>query len=143
MRLTNQMGSGFAASDADVSTAIDALDPENNSFTVLGIDEDRYIQTAYEGGGLVVEKRDGGADSHLRAQRTGGQPLFSKDEVKRMFLAYYRRSSFDPIVEWRPFDLGAAAGSLVQGISWTKVAMMIGTVAATVAATIVIRNWLN
>ena len=143
MRLTNQLGEGFAASEGDVAAAIDALDADSNPFTVLGIDEERYIQTAFESGGLVVEKRGGGAASHVIARRLGGDGHFSRDEVKRLFLAYFRRAPFDPIISWQPLALDSVAGlSGLRQIAWGKVAVLVGIVAALVAVTALVRDWL-
>jgi hypothetical protein len=133
MKLTNAFGSGWLASPSDIATAIAALDPDNNSFTVLESSDQFYIQTAYEDGDFVVEKRDGGPDHHFRAWHMGGTDRFDKAQVQRLFDAYYRTEAFPLTVEWRPYRLDGSmisVGNLFRGFSVWKAAVLMLFVAA-------------
>jgi hypothetical protein len=131
MKLTNDFGSGWIASPADVATAIDALDPDTNSFTVLERLEEVYIQTAYEDGALVIEKRDGGADRHFRAWHMGGNDRFDKTEVHRLFDAYYRNEPMPPTIEWRPYRLDGSMltlSNVFRGFSPVRALILVALV---------------
>jgi hypothetical protein len=114
MKLTNALGSGWIAFPSDLATAIATLDPDTNSFAVLERGDELYIQTAYEDGQLVVEKREGGADRHFRAWRMGGDDRFDKADVQRLFEAYYRNAAMPLTMEWRPYRLDGSTFGLSQ-----------------------------
>jgi hypothetical protein len=61
-------------SERDLSKRIGELDPATSPFGVLSRGGRHFIQVAAEGGGFVIEKREGGEDSHVHARRTGGRP---------------------------------------------------------------------
>jgi hypothetical protein len=131
MKLINDFGSGWIASPSDIKTAIDALDPDTNSFTVLEQTDQVYLQTAYEDGGLVVERRDGSADRHFRAWHMGGSDRFEKAEVLRLFDAYYRKDAPPLTVEWRPYRLDGSTirvSNIFRGFSPIKALILVALV---------------
>lgn len=127
MKLTNQFGSGWITSAQDVDQAIDALDQDNNPFTVLSRADEDYIQTAHDDGGWTVERRQGGANQHFSAWHVGGGSSFTKDEVRRLFEAYRTRGPDPMTVEWKP--LAANANLSLRGFSWWKAALLLVLVA--------------
>ena len=144
MKLTNAFGSGWIANPSDIASAVAALDPDRNSFIVIETGEETYIQTAYEGGGLVVEKREGSSERHFRAWHRGGGDSFGKPEVQRILESYVQGTEMPLTVEWKRHEFGvAAAGELLKGFSLGKAALLLLFVAAAYFATDYLRGVLQ
>lgn len=77
-----------------------------DDFVILGSAPETYIQTAFLDGGYIIEKRDGGAQKHFRAQRRAvtvtesSDAAFSFEEVLEAFMAYASEGPMPPIVTW-------------------------------------------
>jgi hypothetical protein len=144
MMLVNAFGSGWIANASDIAGAVAALDPDQNSFMVLKTGEETYIQTAYEGGALVVEKREGSADRHFRAWHRGGGDSFAKRDVQRILESYVLGTEMPLTVEWKPHEFGiGGAGDLLKGFSLGKAALLLLLVAAAYFATDFVRGVLQ
>jgi hypothetical protein len=133
MKLTNASGSTLISSSSELAAVIEALDPVENSFIVLGRDDLTYIQSAYEDGLLVVEKQDGDLDRHFRAWHTNGNDRFQKSDVQQLFEAYFRNEPSPMTIEWRPYRLDGSQLTLeniVRGFSVGKAVTLVVIVGA-------------
>jgi hypothetical protein len=85
----------------------DALsDIEGDGFIILSSGEETYLQTAWQDGGYVVEKREGDNQHHFRAARRGaaGDANFTFEETLAVFLAYGSSAPIPSFVEWKVLD---------------------------------------
>lgn len=79
-----------------------------DGFAVLASAPEIYLQTAWQDGGFIIEKRDGDEARHFRAARSG-RPVEPKDrsrlaftfeEVLAVFIAYASGTPAPPSVAW-------------------------------------------
>lgn len=101
---------GAAQAGPVTSAAIhDALlDVGANGFVVLEAGVEAYIQTAFQEGGYVLEKREGNNQYHFRAIRQHTAPvasgdlstIFAFEEVCTAFMAYASKTPMPPFLKW-------------------------------------------
>lgn len=64
-----------------------------------------YIQTVWSDGGFILERRDGGADRHVRAEHADGGVIIAFDDVLAAFVAYAEARAMPPALLWKPLQL--------------------------------------
>lgn len=82
-------------------------------FVVLALDSENYIQTASQGGGYILEMREGDHQRHYRAARRGTTSalngnsgyIFTFKEVLAAFMAYGSDAPMPGFVGWEPMQL--------------------------------------
>jgi hypothetical protein len=104
---TEQGGTREIVSVAELQAQLAALAPEGNSFAILSVEDEVYLQAAADIEGFLVERRDGSAASHLKAVRTMLDPTWELDrfalpEVTAMFTAYLADQPMPATVRWEP-----------------------------------------
>lgn len=90
-------------SAADLHEALSGAGPDD----VL-ILEDRpqdYIQTVWSNGGFILERRDGGTDRHVRAERADGGVIMAFEDVLAAFVAYAEARPMPLALLWKPLRL--------------------------------------
>ena len=84
-----------------------------DGFAVLASAPEIYLQTAWQDGGFIIERRDGGEARHFRAARSE-RPVEPKDrsrltftfeEVLAVFIAYASGTPMPASVAWEPMRL--------------------------------------
>lgn len=84
------------------------LDIGPDGFAIAASAPEQYLQTAWQGGDFVIEKRDGERSLHFRGENIGGQLpssggsswVFSFDEMTLVFTAYILGAEVPPFVKW-------------------------------------------
>ena len=95
-----------------VRAALDGLHPDGNSFAILERNDGHYVQTALNDAGLVVEKQEGQADRHFRANISGHTELTMHD-TSRVFEAFYNRAPMPPEVSWERIQIKATPAIVI------------------------------
>lgn len=104
---------GSVSNGAELVTWLDALSQGTCDFAVLARGPEHYVQTAFEGDGYIVEKREGGEDRHYEAVRTRppvtgtlAKPTrFTLDDVQLIFEDYLAGRDSAAFVQWRRMTL--------------------------------------
>jgi hypothetical protein len=95
-----------------VRDALSKLSENQEGFVTLE-DEQRLIQTASDGLGLVVEKCEGSEVPLYRASRSGSE-RFALVEVEAMFQCWYARSSMPSGLQWSVEEKGGTRRSFYR-----------------------------
>lgn len=82
-----------------IQDALENLGPDD--FAILEHARERYLQGASTSTGWILEKREGDALRHFRAERSDGSTSFSFDEMLGVFLAYACDRPMPSVVTWR------------------------------------------
>lgn len=143
IRMRLQLENGFegeVTSAAALAAALSSLDTSSNTFAILSDGDDRFIQTARQDDGFIVEKRDGNFRAHFCASRPGtyrplekqsfflpradlGQDRFALDEVSDLFVSYWQGTSSKAEVDWTPMDMPDPAATSTKLASWMRMAL--------------------
>lgn len=141
MRLQLENGfEGEVASVAALKSALQSLDTSSNTFAILSDGDDRFIQTAREKDGFIVERRDGSFRAHFCAARPGsgrrlekqsflmpradlGQDRFTLEEVSDLFGSYWRGKSSRVEVDWTPMEMPDPAATSTKLASWMRMTL--------------------
>lgn len=143
MRLQLENGfEGEVTSVSAITAALQSLDTHSNTFAVLSNGDERFIQTARENDGFIVERRDGNFRAHFCAARPGGvgklkkqsflmpradlgQDRFSLEEVTDLFAGYWSGTSPATMVDWRKMEMAdpgstrTMAAAMARVVIWT------------------------
>lgn len=85
------------------------LNMGSREFVILESGPETYLQSAFQNGNYVIEKREGGSGHHFAAaidrstvaSSTGSDTTFNFDEVREIFLAYATGSSMPRWLKWQ------------------------------------------
>lgn len=85
------------------------LNMGSREFVILESGPETYLQSAFQNGNYVIEKREGGSlhhfaaaiDRSMVASRTGPDTTFNFDEAREIFLAYATGSSMPRWLKWQ------------------------------------------
>lgn len=139
MRLQLENGfEGEVTGIAALTSALRSLDTNSNTFAILSDGTDRFIQTAREGNGFIVERRDGDYLAHFCAARPGspprlekqsflmpradlGQDRFTLDEVTDLFVSYWKATQPVTAVDWTPMEMPNPAATSTKLAGLTRV----------------------
>jgi hypothetical protein len=105
--------------DAEIENAVDEAQYDVDRFVILERDEQHYVQAALRNGGLILEKREGSADKHFAARRSGAvgghalgaKPItepasvFTPTEVQEALIDYLHGSAEQPWLAWERLKL--------------------------------------
>jgi hypothetical protein len=84
-------------------------------FVILESGPETYIQTASrDGGGYILEMREGDSERHFHAVRrsgpsseaSGSNSIFTFEEVRETFMAYATEAPMPHFVRWESMQLG-------------------------------------
>jgi hypothetical protein len=110
MRLeTERPGTRDISTPAEIEAALAALDPATDSFAILSADKERYLQTAMDLEGFIVERCEDHA-APMKALRTALHPTleqdrFNREEVAAIFTAYLAGADMPPSMHWAPMPM--------------------------------------
>ena len=113
---------GEVTSLSALKSALQSLDTSSNTYAILLNGDERFIQTAAQEDGFIVERRDGNYRAHFYAARPGsrraierqsflipradlGQDRFTRSEVVDMFSAYLKGAEPSRAIEWVPMAM--------------------------------------
>ena len=146
MRLQLENGfEGEVTGAAALEAALRSLNTSSNTFAILSNGDERFLQTAREEDGFIVEKRDGSFRTHFCAARPGsvrklekqsfllpradlGQDRFTLDEVTDLFVSYWRGTPAKVEVDWSPMEMPDPAATSTRLASWTRMALWAGAI---------------
>lgn len=76
---------------------------KSDSFMVLELDAERYLQTVAVGDDFLIEMREGNEANHFQATRlSGGGELFAQDETIEALLTYAAGEPAPSFLVWKP-----------------------------------------
>ena len=88
--------------DTQIVARLEDLTEDGNSFTILGTDDQTYIQTAITPRGFVVEYREGSKDTHHESTLT-----HDIETVKNLFLLYRKQDpAYKSAIQYRQWQPG-------------------------------------
>lgn len=106
LTLTVNDTSRFAPiSAADIEDALSGTGLDD--ILILEAAAQDYIQTAWADGGFILERREGGADRHFRAETPDGSVTITFDEVLAAFVAYAEERAMPSSLIWKAHKLPA------------------------------------
>lgn len=94
-----------AVSAADIEDALSGTGLDD--ILILEASPQDYIQTAWADGGFILERREGGADRHFRAETPDGSVTITVEEVLAAFVAYAEERAMPSSLIWKAHELRA------------------------------------
>lgn len=93
--------------ETQVDVRLEDLAEDGNSFAILGIDDQTYIQTALTPHGFVVEYREGSKETHHESTQT-----HDLETVKKLFLLYRKQDpAYKSAIQYRQWQSGRRPAS--------------------------------
>ncbi|WP_291839380.1 hypothetical protein [Brevundimonas sp.] len=90
-------------SAAELQEALSETGP--NDILILEAAPEDYIQTRWTDGGFTLERRDGGADRHFRAETEGGQTVLEFEDILGAFTAWAEGTRLPAVLKWKALRL--------------------------------------
>ena len=92
-----------AVSAADLHDALSGLGPDD--VLILEASAQDYVQTAWTDGGFILERREGDADRHFRAELRDGGIIIGFADVLAAFTAYVEARPLPSSLNWKALRL--------------------------------------
>lgn len=101
--IVNETTRTGAMSTAELQEALSEIGP--NDFLILEAGPETYIQTRWSDGGFTLERRDGGADRHFRAETGNDQTVLEFEDVLGAFTAWAEGTRLPAALKWKALQL--------------------------------------
>lgn len=99
----NETARTGAISTAELQEALSEAGPDD--ILILDAGPEDYIQTCWNEGGFTLERRDGGADRHFRAETGSGQTVLGFEDVLGAFTAWAQEARLPDNLRWKTLRL--------------------------------------